>query len=334
VNAKDAPPRTTRVVVVTGSLGCGKTAFINHQLRQPSGARAIVVKGIAGRPTVAERIAGAWRVVSLPMDEGIEEHGFAARLAQELARLVAERGGAGPVFVEMHGLTDAQPVVQGLYGASDWLDDTGVATVTVVDARRSRLPPGCADVLQRNLLAADLFVLNKCDCVPPSDVRDGRDWLANINPHTPCVESIDGRVDASLLRALSPVRGAAVPRPDRRPDSQVDDVYVHGHRHVDSFAFHRWLSALYDRYGANLLRIKGEIALWGQPHPVAVEVVGRAVQVLPLDTVPREEGFSELTVIGRHLDAEDVLGGFRNCLREAWEGTHEGHGTCHLHGCR
>ena len=85
-------------------------------------------------------------------------------------------------------------------------------------------------------------------------------------------------------------------------------------RDLDLHLFQEWLSILLQERGADLYRYKGILAISGQKDPIVLQGVHMLMTSDPGQpwTGPRR---SQLVFIGRNLDREALIAGFRSCLQ-------------------
>jgi G3E family GTPase len=85
---------------------------------------------------------------------------------------------------------------------------------------------------------------------------------------------------------------------------------------VDATLFTRWLNALVQSQGKNLLRTKGIIDLEGEPRRFVFHGVHMTLDGRPGKPWGAGERLNELVFIGRHLDEAALRAGFAECRAE------------------
>jgi G3E family GTPase len=129
--------------------------------------------------------------------------------------------------------------------------------VAVVDAADAGGRAAAAPIARAQIAAADVVVLSKTDRV--ADSSETRSEIRHINPQAPVIEARFGDIDPSLLKSgtdhvFSPA--AAHPAGIRTFALRFDSP-------VKRELLERFLALLVELRGADLLRVKGVVALQG-----------------------------------------------------------------------
>ena len=304
------------VTVVTGFLGSGKTTLIRELLTTPEGANTAVVINEFGEVGIDDALLRASSDATVLLGNGCLCCTVRTDLQESLRTLFAERAqGKVPSFqrvvIETSGLADPGPVLQTFASDRALGEEFHLqALVTVVDA------PGGAGNLTRHpeaaqqVALADRIVLTKAD-------RSDAAQLGTL------VERISGLTAAPIARAAH-----GMIEPGFLLDESLDlaarvAAHVHDHAHahsagVDSFAvfFERalpWpvlqqaMAVLTALRGADLLRVKGLVAVEGCRGPVVVHAVQHvAHRPVELEAWPDSDHRSRLVFITRHLGRDEV----------------------------
>jgi G3E family GTPase len=311
-------PRGARipVTVVTGFLGAGKTTLIRELLTRPEGADTAVVVNEFGEVGIDHALLRSSSDTTVLLGNGCVCCAVRTDLQNSLRTLYAERAqGAVPSFqrivIETSGLADPGPVLQTL--ASDRaLGDVFhlQGLVTVVDA------PGGAGNLDRmpearhQVALADRIVLTKADLADGGTVAALTTRLASLSA-APVMSAINGAVDPAFLLEDSLDLAARV------ASHRHDHAHAHSHG-IDSFAlffaaplpwpvFEQAMAVLTSLRGADLLRVKGLVAVEGCRGPVVVHAVQHvAHRPIELEDWPDDDRRSRLVFITRNLGREPV----------------------------
>ncbi|TMJ59628.1 MAG: GTP-binding protein [Alphaproteobacteria bacterium] len=306
-------PRGARipVTVVTGFLGAGKTTLIRELLARPEGANTAVVVNEFGEVGIDHALLRSSSDTTVLLGNGCVCCAVRTDLQESLRTLFAERGrGAVPSFerviIETSGLADPGPVLQTI--ASDRaLGDVFhlQGLVAVVDA------PGGAGNLDRapearhQVALADRIVLTKTDLADSAAATALTERLGSLSA-APVATAINGTIDPAFLLEESLDLSARV--------AGHEHEHAHAHSHgIDSFAlfferplpwpvFEQAMAVLTGLRGADLLRVKGLVAVEGCRGPVVVHAVQHvAHRPVELEDWPDTDRRSRLVFITRNL---------------------------------
>jgi G3E family GTPase len=267
------PDGRTPVVVVTGFLGSGKTTLLNRFVTSPGFADSLVVVNEFGEVPVDHHLleSSEERTVALPngclccrLRGDLEE----TLIGAAMRRRRGEIAGFDRVIVETSGLADPGPVAQTLFADQALARDFKLGPiVTVVDAADADNRKSGAAVARAQIAAADVLVLSKTDRV--ASFSGVEEEIRSINSNARCVPARFGDVDPAILdkpgtdRVFSSVAAHA---------SGIESFALDFSRPVSRALLERFLAVLVDLRGADLLRVKGVVALDTGEH-VAVQGV-------------------------------------------------------------
>ena len=262
------------IILITGSLGAGKTSCLNHLLRSPAirerdlcviinefgqlGVDGQLVE--AGEHPVYELNRGSLFCICIKTD-------FIATLG-DIAHTVRPE----LVLVEATGMAEPRDI-------EDFIDVPALAesfhiqaNLCIVDAPNFiRLAPMLRAVRQQAMWA-DALVLNKSDLVPEPDLTQLSAVLADINPEAPQLRTTFGQIPADFLEEVDHTVRRADPLSEP-PDPVFALSFTHD-RPVDRARFERVVSDL----GNDLLRLKGQVDFGDGPEFVEVAGSGLAVR--------------------------------------------------------
>ena len=256
------PDGRTPVVVVTGFLGSGKTTLVNRLLGSPGFEDSLVVVNEFGEVPVDHHLleSSEERTVALPngclccrLRGDLEE----TLIGAAMRRRRGEISGFDRVIVETSGLADPGPVAQTLLADQALGRDYKLGpVVTVVDAADPDNRRAGGDIAQAQIAAADLVVLSKVDRAADLSALEAE--VRSLNPAARQARARFGDVDPALL---TPAAGA--------PRFSAAAVHPHGIRsfvlappgRVSRDLLERFLGVLVELRGADLLRVKGVLAL-------------------------------------------------------------------------
>ena len=327
---RDKSAERTPVSLITGFLGSGKTTLLNHLLRHPGMADSAVIVNEFGEIGLDHLLIEAVSGEVAVMANGCICCTVRSDLEATLRRLLAERdAGQVPhfsrVLVETTGLADPAPIVQLLLNnplVSHFvrLD----AVVTTVDAVNGAMQLEQHAEAVKQVAIADRLLLTKTDLAGSvSPVAT----LRTLNPAAPLIEVRHGEIAPDQLF------GAALFDPARKtPDVRTwiaEQAYQAHHEHSHGIAAFclsfdeplawdavtRWLAALRQQRGQDLLRVKGILNLREETAPVVIHGVHHIFHPpVRLDAWPDQDRRSRAVFITRDLAREEIEAAWTECL--------------------
>ena len=301
------PDGRTPVYVITGFLGSGKTTLVNALLKKQSDS--LVVVNEFGEVPVDHHLleSSEERIVALPngclccrLRGDLEE----TLIGAAMRRRRGEIAGFDRVIVETSGLADPGPVAQTLFAdqalSRDFKLGPVVAVVDAADAGGRAAAPGIA---RAQIAAADVVVLSKTDRAV--DWSATRREVQGINPQAPVIEARFGDLDPALLESGTDHVFSAAAHP-----AGVGTFALQFDKPVKRALLERFLAVLVDLRGADLLRVKGTVALEGG-ETVLVQGVRHVFDRLR----PVEMPATGLVFITKRLSREDAEALWRALVR-------------------
>ncbi|PCG08458.1 GTP-binding protein [Sphingomonas ginsenosidimutans] len=323
--------------VLTGFLGSGKTTVLNHLVRSPGMARALVIINEFGAVGLDHDL------VARSNDDLVVEmiggclcctiRGDLSRTLREAPWRFARDGQCwfDRVVIETTGLADPAPILHTLMTdphleALYRLD----AVIATVDAATGMATFDTQSEAVKQAAVADRLLLTKTDLVDETVQRAIRVRLAALNPAAPVITVTDGAVDPSLLFGVGLWDPASKSDDVRRwlaEEAHHGGNHHHHHHDVnrhddgiratcltfdtplDPMAFERWLGLLTMFRGADLLRVKGIVNLAGHDAPVIVHGVQHVFHPpVELERWPSEDRRTRMVFITRRIDPEELRG--------------------------
>ncbi len=256
------PDAPIPVTIVGGCLGSGKTTLVNHLLENAGEGRlAVIVNDFGQVPPALPPAASP--CVEVRLSSGCICCRATTEFVMALAQVRSHHSRPDHVLVEASGASDLTAVAESarLHGLRV------EATVVVADAeaiRSQAVHPHRGRRLRRQLLAADLIVLNKAELLGHRERTSICDWLAGFIPRPRVVETTFGRVPVSLIVDRSSEATAAAREAGHqptRPDRDFDLWSWARPTPLDPGAFRWWAASLPE----GVLRGTGVVHFAGEP---------------------------------------------------------------------
>lgn len=296
--------RTTSVsdsipfTLVAGFLGAGKTTLLNRLLAEPHGIRLAVLVNDFGAINVDAALVRSRSEDAISLANGCACCTLAAGLTATLLGLLEGPDPPQAVILEASGIADPQGIVHAALANPALRMNAVVTLADGENVRQLHADPALAPLIDRQLAAADLAVLNKVDLVDPAERSALRRWVTGRAQRARIVETVQAAVPAGV------VLGADVACPPPASGALPDAATPHAALfrswsvRIDAALDRSRLCTLLDRLPDGILRAKGLLWLADDPGRRSVlQLVGRRWRIDaegPWTTAPR----SELVMIG------------------------------------
>jgi G3E family GTPase len=302
------------VQLITGFLGAGKTTFLNHFIKQQSNERLFVIENEVGKINVdcelvlngEEDIAG--------LTAGCLCCSLHDKLLDVLEEVSHRRDEYDRLVIETTGVADPTSIIQTFLGnrmVERVFDLQQV--ICLADAAYVIENINETDEARRQLVSADVVLLNKCDQISPSEVEKLVQTLKHIHPTATILRGEHGVFPIEEIMAVQPFH-------DERTDQIATDAPTGDHRHndittftltfdrpfnLDSLAYD--LAKLARLYRHQVYRIKGIIAVDRTPTRVVIQSVRDSFVLTdgpPWE--PESDRISHIVFIGKDVKREAI----------------------------
>ncbi|MBJ94952.1 MAG: hypothetical protein CMP23_10845 [Rickettsiales bacterium] len=310
------------VTLLTGFLGAGKTTLLQHLLDARPGLRFAVIENEFGDVGFDGSLMEGKCAALFELNDGC----ICCSVRQDLIAVFEQLIGGLPmldhIIIETTGLADPGPVMRifDLPQMRAALVLDGV--VTVVDAAHIQASLNDVAACLEQIAYADVLILNKVDRVQRDTLGSLKLRLRELNPLAAIQLAEFGQVDVELLLDLG-----GRPLEERVPGELHEAEQHHEHRHdeaiqpvvlelageVDVHALDLWLADITRQADSSVLRMKGILAVPGDPRRFVFNGVRDLIDVRPDRPWNEETRFSRIVMIGRSLDLASLQAGFQSC---------------------
>lgn len=314
----------TPVTVLTGYLGAGKTTLLNRILTESHGRKYAVIVNEFGEVGIDNDLVVDTDEEVFELNNGCICCTVRGDLIRIIEGLMRRRDRFDAILVETTGLADPAPVAQTFFIDEDVRGKTKLdSIVAVVDAKHLLGEIDKAHEAQEQLAFADTVILNKTDLVSAEELKAVEDRIRHINPTATIhrtqrcnvdLDKILGRGAFDLDRILEVEPDFLQEVHDHDHDDQVTGFALVTKDPLDPKKFLPWLSMVTQRFGVDLLRMKGIINFKDDNDRFVVQ----AVHMLLEGDHQRpwkngEERASRLVLIGRSLPKDVIEESFQLC---------------------
>jgi G3E family GTPase len=314
------------VTVLTGYLGAGKTTLLNRILSEQHGKKYAVIVNEFGELGVDNDLVVNADEEVFEMNNGCICCTVRGDLIRIIEGLMKRKDKFDGILVETTGLADPGPVAQTFFTDEEVKAKTRLdAIVTVVDAKNflGQLEQG--KEAEEQVAFADVILLNKTDLVSADDLAKVEGKIKAINPYAIIHKTQKSKIELGAILD----KGAF----DLKRILEFEPHFLehsHSHNHGDDIAslsfssdrpvdpdkFQKWMGALLQLRGQDILRSKGILAIDGAPKRYVFQGVHMMMDAdWGSPWKDGEKHASKLVFIGRNLDAENLKRGFEDCLK-------------------
>ncbi len=188
------------LTVIGGFLGAGKTTLLNRVLSGNSGVRYAVMVNDFGDLAIDDSLITGHSGETLSFANGCVcctlGDNFLASIDQLLERPMPPE----QILVEASGVADPRAIADMAVLHPGLKRDLILVMTDAASIRQRAMDERLSDTVDRQLAAADLLILNKCDLIDDDTRAEVRQWLGEQTP-APIVESRHADLPLALLAA-------------------------------------------------------------------------------------------------------------------------------------
>jgi G3E family GTPase len=320
------------VCVLTGFLGSGKTTLLGKLLKSPAFARTAVIINEFGEVGLDHDLIETSDESFVTLQTGCLCCTIRGDLVLTLADILRQRdeGTVTPfdrVVIETSGLADPAPILHAVMSDDALAERLMLAgVVTTVDAVNGAATLARQPESVKQVAVADRLVLTKTDLIAETPAAL-TERLAALNPSAPLLPASFGEIDPQRLfdaRIWDPSSRSVPSRPsgegltsaneahhpaahDRnRHDERIACFALIREQPIPAVALTLFLEVLAEHCGADLLRVKGIVAIAESPERPAVIHGVQHMFHAPgfLERWPSDDRRSRLVFIARDLPRE------------------------------
>jgi G3E family GTPase len=302
--SKDRP--SIAVTVLGGYLGAGKTTLLNHILRSTN-ERIVVLVNDFGSINIDESLIVAADSDKITLANGCICCSLVDGLASALEQVRELNPVPARLIIEASGVSNPASIAAYAHGRGLHLD----GIITVVDAETIRARSNdryVGDTVRRQIMAADLLILNKTDLIAPSELDVLRTWLTSLGDlGRTTINAVQGQVALDALLGSGPFTSDHADRCDERECASVsseavspEDLFVSWSLSTQRLFDQKQLAAVLRAWSPDIVRVKGIVRVAGEPgQPDQRMIVHRVGLSLSFTTEgPWIKGPSTLVAIG------------------------------------
>jgi G3E family GTPase len=284
--------KPTRIILITGFLGSGKTSLMRHLLTTYASNenRVGVIVNEFGKVSIDGAILQNYSSTITELNNGSI---FCQCLAGTFVDSIIDMLGLGltDIFIESTGLADPSnmnSILQNVKKKTDF-PYTYAGVLCLADAKYFRRLSQSNTMINRQLLQSTVVVLNKKDLVDQTELDDATRAIKKLNPLARVIPAVHGQIDPGSLERLRPSRlGRNLPSLNT-PSSRSKTMIIELCEAISREALQVWLEGLRN----HVYRLKGFVNLAGEQGVWQIDMVGGDISIIP----SASENKSEIVLI-------------------------------------
>ncbi len=313
-NPAKAEQEAISFTLITGFLGSGKTTLVNNLLNEQHGMRIAVIVNDFGAVNIDAELIKESNADSISLANGCVCCTLTNGLLGTVADLVGRETPPDHIILEASGIAEPYAVIQVVL-SNPALRLNGI--VCVVDADRlldDLATPSVAPLIQRQVRASDLVIVNKVDVAGRDKIARARGWLEVTQPKSRLILASFAKVPAVVALGV-PVQSAfAAEAFEGRHSDVFQSVTFASDLPLDD----RRLRGLLDHLPPGILRLKGFIRLLSSPEDFSVLQSTATRWTISKDQATKARDKSEIVIIGLRgaFDPSRTVQAFADCERQ------------------
>ncbi len=302
----DAP--RVPVTIITGFLGAGKTSLINHLLTTDHGRRLAILVNDFGAVNIDASLITHRDGEVVSLENGCICCSLSEGLLAAVVRLLRQPEPPEHIVIETSGISDPVEVARTFndpelqpYAPLDGI-------ITLVDAEQGPSLEGkILHLAKRQVMAADVALLNKIDLIDAEQRQRAKDWVQQLTPHTRILEVTQGKAPIDLILRCGGTAVQIAPTLQQAyPYNLAHSGYQHNPFLFDTFTYEsqeplpiRRLHGLLSRLPKTVFRVKGILNLEEKPeHRCILQATGRRAEIEVGQPWGNETPITQIVFIG------------------------------------
>jgi G3E family GTPase len=321
------------VTIIAGFLGSGKTTLLNSILKKYSDTRFAIIENEFGDINIdAELVIGAEKGNVFELSNGCICCSMSDDLYTTLEELLRIRTRFDRLVVETTGIADPLTVIKAFISTPEVADNFDVdAVVCTVDAPIFEELLEEQEEVSRQLVMADVIIINKVDCITPGYLDAVKLVVSRVNPSATVYATSFGNIQHVDLLGINAYTGRQIEQSTLKfanvmplkglvkmggftaalaGKALLHDIQSHAYTFKGDFDFDRfslWIESFFYFSSSKVFRVKGILAFANRPNRVIFHSVRGAFMLE--DGKPweqDEERESRIVFIGKHIKKEEI----------------------------
>ncbi|MFT4095093.1 MAG: GTP-binding protein [Niabella sp.] len=326
------------VTIISGFLGAGKTSFLNEFISYNKDIKPVIIENEFGKEGIDAGLIVASEANIFEFNAGCLCCNLNEDLYDLLGVLWQRKGEFDELIIETTGIADPATVAQPFIVHSQVKQRYQLERVIcIVDAHLIEFELTETEAARKQIVFADIIVINKCDTVAPEYVAQMKILLRNINPFA-TIFSGDKSAGYPLKDILQLIRNdfdsnTAYDLPVKEtaamggePQAVQPKCKTHQHKNIASLSFvfdepfdldlfsnRLWI--FLNLQANDIYRVKGFVWTKGNERKMLVQSVSNILAITEDNEWRADEvKKSRLVFIGRDIKYKGIENMLRHCV--------------------
>lgn len=312
------------VTILTGFLGSGKTTLLNNLLNHLSDKNVAVIINEFGDTAIDSHLVVSTKEEIIEINSGCICCNVRGDLIRILQNIRQQDKTIDHIIIETTGMANPAPVIQTFLMDEQMFQSFEIdSVITMIDTKHA-LQHLAEEELQEQIAFADVLVMNKMDLITIADQQKLEKRMNTMNPTAKRFYTSYSKVDMNNLIGIKSFDLEAKLKIDKdlitkqhhhNHNNGITSIVFRENRPLDLNKVNKWFAYLVRIKGENLYRYKGVLHI----KQLDRKVVFQGVHMLFSGTEGNvwsieEERLSEMVIIGKHLNYQELEKGFQYCL--------------------
>jgi G3E family GTPase len=293
---------TINTYILTGFLGAGKTTLLNFLLDSKKGELNYIIENEFGKISIDGSLVTKNYEEIFELNNGCVCCSLDGELVGVLSSLSRTEKKPDNLFIEASGIADAGQLA-AIFKREDVMEFFNLnQVICMVDAENIEDRLDEVPEIYRQLVAADLILINKTELVQESYLSTLRKLISQINPFANIACSSFGKFDLGLLDHSGEEKNIEkLNKFNLESGHRMKSIAIEVPNEFVKSQLYVKLSMTIFLHYEQLYRIKGYVRLQGEESPVLVQSTGNNVS-FTVTTTPSEELPLILVFIGKNIE--------------------------------
>lgn len=278
----------TKLYLITGFLGAGKTTFLKRFLRALGNPKTQVIVNEYGKEGIDGQLLKETGAVLNEINNG----SIFCSCRLDMFEAVLEKALENPpevILIEASGLSDPTNIRKILEKQDKYDEIQYMGAICLVDARNFHKVYETATVVKKQIAVSDMILLNKTDITDEKTIRNAEEIIMNHRPDIPVHRTSYGEISTLWMVAM---HGGAFPASSDR--IQAKDVTLRSYllEIGDDFTAFE-LEKFVQMFLEDTYRVKGFVRLEGKTH--LLDCAGNMFHLTPYDK--EVDGINKIVIL-------------------------------------